>query len=191
MVYRIRRLACLAILTLGAVGLTSVPGSADASLVYAVQVGANSPAMDDGDRWPELGASFQLRGGYALPIPFFDLEIEMLVGGQLFRGDTSRDRLPMLWDARVGARGGASWILYPQGFMHVGYGRAFGYPHGAPQGVIADIGAAFDLTAIPYLRIGIFGAYNHMFFADTVETSGGDRDLQWFSFGIQGAFVDD
>ncbi len=97
----------------------------------------------------------------------------------------------MLWDARFGMRAGANWIIFPQGFLHVGYGRAFGYPYGAPKGVIADIGAAFDLTAIPYVRIGIFGAYNHMFFAESVKTSGGDRDLQWFSFGIQGAFVDD
>lgn len=185
-----RALRTAAALLLAATALLAAPQTADAKLIYGLQLGANSPAMDDGARWPELGGGFHLRGGYELPIPFFEAEIELLAGGQIFRGDKSSDRLPMLWDARVGMRGGVNWAVFPQAFAHVGYGRAFGYPHGAPSGVLADIGVAFDLTAIPYVRLGIFGAYNHMFFAESVKTTGGDRDLQWFSFGVTGCFVD-
>lgn len=170
---------------------TAAPSEAEAKLIYGVHLGANSPAMDDGKRWPELGGGFQLRGGLELPIPFFESEIEILVGGQVFRGDATTDRMPLLVDGRFGLRGGVNWAVFPQAYVHVGYGRAFGYKYGAPHGIVADIGAAFDVTALPYVRIGIFGQYNHMMFADSIKVTGGDLDLQWFSFGISGCFVDD
>lgn len=187
----LRRSALGVGLVVGALAATmAAPSEAEAELIYGVHVAATSPAMDDGERWPEFGGGFQLRGGYELPIPFFEAEIELLLGGQIFRGDKSSDRLPMLVDARAGMRGGVNWAVFPQGYVHIGYGRAFGYKFGAPQGLIGDIGVAFDVTAIPYIRIGIFGQYNHMMFADSVKITGGDRDLQWFSFGISGCFVD-
>lgn len=164
------------------------PATSEAKLIYGLQLGMTSPAADDGKRWGKLGYEFQARGGLELPIPFFEAELELLAGMSHFGGDP--DRVPMLWNARAGMRGGVNWAVFPQAFFHVGYGKQFGYPFGSPAGVVADIGAAFDLTALPYVRLGIYGAYNHMFFSDSAKVTGGDRDLQWWSFGISGMFVD-
>lgn len=184
---RILLAACaLLLLALGPLGQV---GEAQAKLIYGLQLGATSPAADDGRRWQKFGVEFAGRGGWQLPIPLFDAEIELLAGMSQFGGDP--DNTPMVWNARVGMRGGVNWALFPQGFVHVGYGRGFGYRYGSPKGVVADVGIALDLTAIPYLRLGIYGAYNHMLFADAVKVSGGDRDFQWFSFGITGNLVED
>ncbi len=183
-----RWLLALAALLLAAGSLAGA-SPAQAKLIYGLQLGATSAAADDGKRWQKFGVEFAGRGGWELPIPFFDAELELLAGMSHFGGDP--DDTPMVWNARVGMRGGVNWALYPQGFFHVGYGRGFGYRFGAPKGVVVDVGVALDLTAIPYLRLGIYGAYNHMVFADAVKVSGGDRDLQWFSFGITGNLVED
>ena len=181
------RIVAVAVIALA--GTLLGPQLGHAKVIYGLQLGATSAAADDGKRWDTFGVEFAGRGGWEIPIPFFDSEIEVLAGMSHFGGDP--DNTPMVWNARLGMRGGVNWALYPQGFFHVGYGRGFGYRYGSPKGVVADIGIALDVTAIPYMRLGIYGAYNHMFFGDAVKVSGGDRDIQWFSFGITGNLVED
>ncbi|MCO4763417.1 MAG: hypothetical protein KC502_18010 [Myxococcales bacterium] len=161
------------------------PQSATA-LVYGGHIGASKPVMDDGKGQDGLGLDLGGRVGVEIPMPFFDLEAETIVGVSSYA--LSGDAPTQTVRIGVGFRGGANFGAFFQGFAHLSYGRQFNAARGAPVGPIADIGVAVDVTLLPYIRLGIYGAYNHMIHND--KTRQGDGDGQWLSFGIQGAFVE-
>lgn len=153
--------------------------------VYAVQVGATKPLLDDGKTSKGYGVDIAGRIGFQVPIPLFDLEVEGLLGLNTYNLDGAA--LTQTMRAGVGLRGGANLAFYPHGFVHVSYGRQFNAAVGSPSGALVDVGLAFDLTALPYVRIGVYGAYNHLIHSESSKV--GDGDGQWLSFGVQGAFV--
>ena len=159
---------------------------AEATLIYSAQVGATKPIMDDGKGREGYGIDVVGRLGVGVPFPFFDMELEAIMGVSTygFGGDATTQTMR----AGLGGRGGVNFAAYPQGFLHVSYGRQFNAAVGSPSGMLLDVGLAFDITAVPYVRLGIYGAYNHLIHTEASKV--GDGDGQWFSFGVQGSFVD-
>jgi len=159
---------------------------AEAKMIYSAQVGATKPVMDDAKGRDGYGLDVVGRLGVAVPFPFFDVEIESIVGLSTY--SFGGDAVTQTVRGGLGLRGGVNFAAYPQAFLHLSYGHQFNASEGAPTGAILDIGIAFDVTAVPYLRLGVYGAYNHMIHSE--KTKVGDGDGQWMSFGIQGSFVD-
>ncbi len=164
----------------------SAAAPAQAKVIYSGQLGATKTMGDDAKGRDGYGMDLQGRVGVDMPFPFLDMEAEAILGfnSYYFGGPAATQTL------RVGAgfRGGVNFVAFAQGFVHASYGRQFNAVAGAPRGLLIDAGIALDLTAVPFLRMGIYGAYNHLVHSEGHKV--GDGDGQWWSFGIQGSWVD-
>lgn len=170
---------------------TALPAQA-MKKVLTLAAGLNKPILDDGQDYAG-GMNIEVTGQLPIPFPLFDLELEAKLGANTFTEAGGGGNDAMLTRASLGIRGGINFAVYPYGYAHIGYGWLSGpYKHstetiGAPT---AEIGLGIDVTAMPYIRIGLFGAYNHMMFPDDGKyTSSTDRDMQWFSAGVKVGYV--
>ncbi len=153
--------------------------------IYTLNVGATNPILDDGNDF-QGGMGFELKAGMPIPFPFFDIELEAKIGRHGWNGKGTNGNASM-FRGSVGARGGVNFALFPYGFVHVGYGRLsdWVYAKEPVAGPNLEVGIGLDVTAIPYMRIGLFGSYNHMMLGDTGYSTGlTDDDMQWFSYGL-------
>ena len=169
------------------------PSAEAMKMIYSLNAGLNKPILDDGNDY-EGGMNIELVGQLPVPFPFFNVELEAKLGANTFTRVGGGDNA-MLLRGSVGLRGGVNFAAYPYGFVHVGWGSLSGpWAHSADSvgAPIGEIGIGLDVTALPYVRIGLFGAYNHMMIGEDVKLIGStDRDLQWFSVGLKLGWVSD
>ena len=161
--------------------------------VYSLNAGLNQPVFDDGS---DYEGGLNIEGVVQVPIPFplFDLELEGKLGANTFTRKGAGDNA-LLTRAAIGLRGGVNFAAYPYGYVNVGFGNLSGPWAHAKEGIwapVGEIGIGLDITAIPYIRIGLYGAYNHVMLPeDGAYTSSTDRDFQWLSYGLKIGYVDD
>jgi hypothetical protein len=163
-------------------------------MVYSANFGLNKPFLDDGNDY-DGGLNIEFVGQLPLPFPLFNLELEAKLGANTFTAIGGNGTNAKLFRGSVGVRGGINFAAYPYGYAHIGYGSLSGpWVHSAESiaAPVAEIGLGLDITAVPYIRVGLFGAYNHMVIPEDAQLSSStDRDVQWFSFGLKLGYVSD
>ncbi len=161
---------------------------AAAKVVYSMHLGLNKQMMDDADHY-EGGLNVEAQASINIPFPLFDLEAELKLGANTW---TSKDKdadSAMIYRGSAGLRGGVNFFIYPYAYAHIGYGKISSYKYGGFAAPIAEGGIGLDVTALPYIRIGLFAAYNHVLVGEDVTLTGGDDDLQWFAYGLNMSYV--
>lgn len=161
---------------------------AAAKIVYGMHLGLNKQIMDDGNDY-EGGLNAELQAGLPLPFPLFDLELEAKLGATSWASKINGEDSGLITRGSLGLRGGINFAIYPYAYAHIGYGKISSYKYGGFTAPIGEVGIGFDITAIPYIRIGVFGAYNHAFIGGDAKLTGGDDDLQWFAYGLNMSYV--
>jgi len=156
--------------------LSSTPASAG-GLTLAAEAGPevvlNDIRNDDIDRW---GFGAAGRVGYTLGIPLLAITPEAKLGFQ-------SPGTPNAFSAQGGVRVNFSEGLSPAVFAHAG-GLV-----GDLHGFVWDAGVGLDLTLLPLVDIGVFGAYYRVQKAGFAD---GRVDIDapnwhWIQFGVQGA----
>ena len=136
-----------------------------------------------------LGANFRL-GWQEDFIPVLRLAPELQVNYMGFAieqvsanaTDTASNSRQQLLSPRVGARVGIDFLVGLSVYSHIGYGfiaNQGGFDFG-DSGLSFDAGAAFDVTAIPFVNLGIHSGYNAIF-------PGSDPDadpINWLELGF-------
>jgi len=121
------------------------------------------------------GTGGVLRFGQELDLAAVALTPELGISYHTFAGSLDASH----YSAMVGARFGFGAGLRPNVFGHVGIGR-LDLDQGGDTGATFDVGLALDLVLLPFLDIGIHGAYD-------VLLTEGEGNFDWFRVGIHAA----
>ena len=81
------------------------------------------------------------------------------------------------------------WVFAPQVFAHMGWGVLSGNTDKtvvSNRGTTYEAGAAIDLDALPFIRIGIYGSYNHMSHSREDDEQ---NATNWLAYGLQGTIL--
>jgi hypothetical protein len=130
------------------------------------------------------GGGFGIRLGQQLRAPGIVLTPEVGFTYAQFGNDLS----PKVYRGIGGLRLGVGEIFRPGVFAHAGIGRiSLDAPAGVDDpshtGFTFDAGAFLDFTLLPFLNIGVHGAYNRLSGSDEFDA------FQWATFGAHGALV--
>lgn len=167
----------LALLVAGAVllsaSLVSRPAAAGPTLAADLDLGF--PVSSSGD----TGGGFGIRFGQELHVAPVALTPEVGFTYHNFSGDLG----PRIYRGIAGARLGIGEVLRPGAFAHLGFGH-FVPTYGDNQTDFTfDAGGFLDLTIIPFLSVGIHGAYNR------VEADYGSGAYEYATVGLHAALV--
>jgi hypothetical protein len=175
---RVRALAVSAGL-LGA--LLLLPAQALAEPTVAADLDYVIP-IDESD--VSSGGGFGIRLGQHLHMPGLVLTPEIGFNYAKFGDDVA----PKVYRGTGGLRLGVGEIFRPGVFAHAGIGRiTVDVPSGVPDpshtAFTYDVGAFFDFTLLPFLNIGVHGAYSRLSGNDDMEA------FDWATLGAHAALV--
>lgn len=162
----------LSLFTLASALLVARPAAADVAI--GAEAGMSIVTRDLG-RDSKIGFGFAGRLGYDIDLSVLHLIPEIKV---------AFDRSPLVEDVNtlrpmVGVRASIGIMAIAiVGFAHVGYG----FPLGASDqveanGMVYEVGGGIDLTTLPLVDIGIWGAFNSI--------RRGEPTYDWVSIGAQ------
>jgi hypothetical protein len=153
--------------------LVSRPAAAGPTLGADLDLGF--PVSSSGD----TGGGFGIRFGQELHVAPVELTPEIGFTYHNFSGDYG----PKIYRGIVGARLGIGEVLRPGAFAHVGFGH-FVPAYGDNQTAFTfDAGGFLDLTIIPFLNVGIHGAYNR------VDADDSGSAYEYATVGLHAALV--
>lgn len=181
----IRTLTLTSCLFALAVALTALPSHAAADILFGANVDAAIPT-DEMTDVTGIGVGVGVRAGYVLPIPLIDLSLEL--DGQY--SHFLEDEGPALDVAQLlGAVHLAIDLIVvaPEVFAGVGYGWVGGENDGIvieDMGVSWLVGAGLDLSALPFLSVGVHVAYNEL-----VDEDGNIDAYRWVDAGLHAKVV--
>jgi hypothetical protein len=161
------------LLTFGA----SAPARADVQIGLDLDYALPIDSIGDG------GGGFALRFGQQLHLPFLVITPEVAFAYHSYSGDGD----PATYRGVGGVRVGIGEIFRLGPFAHLGVGHLdldFASDR-AYTGFTYDVGAFFDLTLIPFLNIGVHGAYNQIAFSDDSD----EPTFKWLTFGVHGELI--
>lgn len=150
---------------------TTIAGDLD----YAIPIDANAT---------DSGPGFGIRLGQQLHMPLIALTPEIGFTWAHFGGDFD----PTVYRGLAGLRLGVGEILRPGVYAHAGIGHlSWDAPRGLPDpshtAFSFDAGAFVDFTLLPFINIGVHGAYNQLASGDYVDA------LKWATVGAHAALV--
>jgi hypothetical protein len=159
-----------------ALALTLGSGQARADTQIGFDLDYSVPIESIGDS----GGGFGIRFGKQLHVPMVVITPEVVFAYHSFsgRGD------PATYKGVLGLRLGLGEIFRIGPFAHLGVGHQDLDLAGDPNytGFCYDAGLFFDLTIIPFLNVGVHGAYNQL--------SGSDEPtFHWATFGAHAELI--
>jgi len=167
---------CASAFVFGAVMFgTSAPARAD------VQIGLDLDYALPIDSIGEGGGGFALRFGQQVHLPLIAITPEVAFAYHSYSGGGD----PATYRGVGGLRVGIGEIFRIGPFAHLGVGHLDLDYASDPSytGFTYDVGGFFDLTLIPFLNVGVHGAYNQIAFGDEQET------FKWLTFGAHGELI--
>jgi len=158
--------------------------TAHADTTAAADLDFDTPVSSHFPADAKSGGGFGIRLGQQFHVPLLVVNPEIGFTYASF----SHDETPKVYRGIVGVRLGVGEILRPGVFAHVGIGHLdlsppSYVPDASHNGFTYDAGIFLDFTAIPFLNIGIHGAYNNLASSDSV------RSFQWINLGAHAALV--
>ncbi len=130
----------------------------------------------------DSGGGFGLRGGEEWEVLILTLSPELSAQYSRFGGE----REPSAYQLMGGTRLGIGFIIEPSVFAHAGIGYLDQELYGSGTGFAYDVGAALDLTLIPFMDIGVHAQLSG------VNTPADDvRGLAWLVTGVHVEFEGD
>jgi hypothetical protein len=166
--------ALAAVLAFGALTF-GVATTARAETQIAVDLDYALPVDSIGDD----GGGFAIRLGQQLHIPLLALTPEIVYSHHSFTGRGAPATNRGMGGLRIGF--GELFRLGP--FAHLGVGRlSIDLPGASRTAFTYDVGAFFDLTLIPFINLGVHGAYNQI---------SGDEEpsFHWMTFGAHAELI--
>ena len=177
---------------LAVAALAITPTAAAAQIQLGAELEAAFAGNDDLPEHEGAGIGYAGRIGFEIPLPVLKIIPEVRVSYTDFGEPDTRatERIPLPADVSVlrvtgGARVGFGEVIRPTVFAHVGYGnlaldvaREFivdDTPDLDEAAFTWDAGVAFDVVALPFLDVGIHGAYN------SLEI---DDGFDWWTAGV-------
>lgn len=152
----------------------SAPARAD------VQIGLDLDYALPIDSIGEGGGGFAIRLGQQVHLPMVAITPEVAFAYHSYSGSGD----PATYRGVGGLRVGIGEIFRLGPFAHLGVGHLDLDFASDPSytGFTYDVGGFFDLTLIPFLNIGVHGAYNQIAFGD-------EPTFKWLTFGAHGELI--